>query len=385
MRLKQIAVMLGLLATPGMCRAQDAATPSTAATGAIRGVDVSVYEGTIDWSKAAASGIKFAFVRASDGFHHDTCFAKNWSGTQAAGVLRGAYQYFRAGEDGAAQANDFMDIVTAAGAGDLAPVADVETLDGVSASTLATQLAAWMSVVQSRGGGTPIIYTAPGLWNDWHMPSYGSNPLWVANWAVSKPKLPTGWSDWTFWQYSSDSAIPGISSRCDADLFHGTLDELKAFAGTGAAPAPGQPIPALPAPVYTPGLAAIVNSTSGAPSTGALPGGSSPGSASPGGASTSPANPTAAEGDPLLKLTSAGSNVRRLQSMLNAAGADLSVDGDFGPKTEAAVKAFQALHNCAVDGVVGPQTWGALEGLQSASPAPSAATAPSALPSLGGD
>src|ERR1700683_4915889 len=62
----------------------------------VTGVDVSYYDGDVDWTRAHAAGVDFAFVRVSDGLtFHDPLFTQNWQGAHAAGVIRGAYQFFR--------------------------------------------------------------------------------------------------------------------------------------------------------------------------------------------------------------------------------------------------------------------------------------------------
>lgn len=384
MRLATLALVIGLAATPGVVLAQDSGstTPTQGTQGALHGVDVSYYQGNIDWERVASSGIKFAFIRAADGFHHDTKFTRNWSGAKSAGILRGAYHYFRGSKDGTQQANDFLNVV-GDDLGDLAPVADVEELDGVSAATLKAQLEKWISTVQGRTCKTPIIYTSPGLWNGWHMgTTFSSSPLWVANWAVSKPRVPSGWSDWTVWQYRSDASVPGIPGRVDADLFHGSLDELKAFGKSGAAPT------SHPSISVTPGLVGAVNGV-----TGAANGNGNAGSANAGagGDETVDDSDSDKSSHPLLRESAAGTNVRRLQEILNKNGANLEVDGVFGDKTKAAVEEFQRSHGCRVDGVVGPETWGALDSATATPAAPatqgpaptvagSASTTPTATP-----
>src|SRR5690348_15376090 len=139
-------------------RTEDVSVCATGST--IEGIDVSIYQGTIDWTGVAAAGKKFAVIRVSDGTGNlDSQFARNWSGAKAAGVIRGTYQFFRASEDATAQANLVIDQLNANGglqADDLPPVADVEVSDGQSTSTIASKLATWMARVQAGTGRTPL-------------------------------------------------------------------------------------------------------------------------------------------------------------------------------------------------------------------------------------
>src|SRR5262245_60783454 len=82
----------------------------------IKGIDVSSWQGTIDWNAVQRSGIKFAIVRVTDGSHHlDKRFAQNWLGARQAGLLRGAYQFFRPAQDATAQADLLIEQIAAAG------------------------------------------------------------------------------------------------------------------------------------------------------------------------------------------------------------------------------------------------------------------------------
>src|SRR5262249_27486086 len=130
----------------------------------VEGIDVSEFQGNIDWPTVRASGRAFAFIRVSDGTGHvDPKFAANWSNARAAGLARGVYQFFRASEDGTAQANLLLQHL-GGDIGELPPVADVEVSDGVGPGTLNTHLAQWVARIQQATGKTPIIYTSPGLW-----------------------------------------------------------------------------------------------------------------------------------------------------------------------------------------------------------------------------
>ena len=61
---------------------------------AIHGIDVSKYQGDIDWNKVKDSGVKFVWIKATEGGDHtDEKFAANWAGAKAAGIPRGAYHF----------------------------------------------------------------------------------------------------------------------------------------------------------------------------------------------------------------------------------------------------------------------------------------------------
>jgi hypothetical protein len=99
----------------------------------LRGVDVSSYQGSIDWSSAKSSGIAFGFAKATEGDTlEDSTFAANWAGMKSAGVVRGAYHFFHPSESATAQASFVLSKVGTLEAGDLPIVLDFEVLDGVS-------------------------------------------------------------------------------------------------------------------------------------------------------------------------------------------------------------------------------------------------------------
>ena len=99
---------------------------AAAAQYAVQGVDVSEYQGEIDWPALARQGISFAFVKATEGSGYtDPFFAQNLSGAQAAGLYAGAYHFFSYDSPGQTQAENFIAAVPQT-PGALPPVVDVE-------------------------------------------------------------------------------------------------------------------------------------------------------------------------------------------------------------------------------------------------------------------
>ena len=203
----------------------------------VTGIDVSYYQGTIDWSSVKRSGRAFAFVRVSDGAHFkDPKFDRNWEGVSKEGLYRGAYQYFRASQDPIAQAELLLDEVGALGPMDLPPALDIETLDGERGSVVASHAQAWVDHVEAALGRKPLIYIGAGFAQQMGDPaSLAAAPLWVANWKAACPRMPTAWNDkgWQFWQTRVTSGVPGVRTNVDADLFNGTVEQLAAYAGAG--------------------------------------------------------------------------------------------------------------------------------------------------------
>jgi lysozyme len=200
------------------------------------GIDVSKWQGTVDWTSVQQSGVAFAFVRATYGSSEvDSSFSENWQATKDAGIIRGAYHFFLAADDATEQAEFFMRTVGSLGPDDLPPVLDVESGGGVS-SNLADSIQTWLTTVAQGLGRTPIIYTAPSFWNENLTSGFGNYPLWVAEYGVSTPIAVNGWTDWTFWQYSSTGKVGGVSGEVDLDYFNGTQEALTAFIATSAGP-----------------------------------------------------------------------------------------------------------------------------------------------------
>jgi GH25 family lysozyme M1 (1,4-beta-N-acetylmuramidase) len=216
----------------------NSAITSCAPGSTVRGVDVSIWQGHVDWAAVKRAGYDFALTRVSDGTGtFDPTFNDDWAGIKSAGMVRGVYQFFEAGDDGTAQADLLLRAVDALGgfgAGDLPPIVDIEAggVGGQSGQTMMNELAKWVTEIKAKTGKTPMIYTAPGFWDG--LPDTGQfaeESLDVADWGPSCPDTPSSWSGWSFWQYSSTGSVPGISGAVDIDLFNGSLTTLQNFHG----------------------------------------------------------------------------------------------------------------------------------------------------------
>ncbi|MCC7534826.1 MAG: glycoside hydrolase family 25 protein [Deltaproteobacteria bacterium] len=204
----------------------------------VDGIDVSRWQGDIDWDAVAGSGIDFAITRIGDGLYEDPTFPGNYEAIAARGMVRGSYQFFRPVRDAMEQADIVIRYLGRLGPGDLPAVIDVENTPGdalPSRDVMRAQVRAWIDRVREGTGKTPMIYTGPYFWDD-NVAStdFADNPLWIAHWGVTCARLPTGWTSWVFHQTSDSGSIPGISGNVDTDVFDGTRAELDAFAAGGS-------------------------------------------------------------------------------------------------------------------------------------------------------
>jgi lysozyme len=198
--------------------------------GEVRGIDVSHYQGTVDWQQVKAAGNQLAFAKATEGITLlDSEFATNWAAMKAAGILRGAYHFFEPGDDAGQQATFFLSTVQFE-SGDLPPVLDVETAPAAG-EDLWRGVQTWLDQVETATGMRPILYLNSSFANENGAPaSLAAYPLWLAQYEVELPTLPTGWTTWLLWQYSQSGTVNGVSGSVDLDQLNGPLSGLSALA-----------------------------------------------------------------------------------------------------------------------------------------------------------
>ncbi len=195
-----------------------------------QGIDVSEWQGDIDWPTIAADGIDFAIIRAGYGLEHpDPYFAANWANAASARIDRGAYLWFRSSQNPIDQAAYLAAATGPLGPEDLAPWVDFErqpgegdtTIDGRNPREALGRLGVCLDELEHRTGRVPTIYTGPYFWrsipgsNDPHWARY---PLAIAHYGVATPDIPRPWAEAAYWQHSSAGQLPGIGGLVDLDL-----------------------------------------------------------------------------------------------------------------------------------------------------------------------
>lgn len=210
--------------------------------GNAQGIDVSHWQGNIDWSKVVASGISFVFIKATQN-SMDAKFLEYVKGAKAAGLLVGAYHYLddkvTTVEMARSAAQTFFKAIVAAGGVDLFDlpfVLDYESNKSkLSAQTITAIAKAFMGEIQRYTGRTPMLYTYPAFIV--HFSGLTQYPLWIARYSNLVPADASGWNRWDFWQYSNGQLggclpngkrnVPGISEPVDLNEFAGSVDELR--------------------------------------------------------------------------------------------------------------------------------------------------------------
>ncbi|KAH9066216.1 glycoside hydrolase family 25 protein [Lactarius vividus] len=197
------------------------------------GIDVSNWQGTLNWATIKSQGVQFAYIKATEGTTYiDPYFDHNYVGATNNGIIRGAYHFAHPGSSsGATQANYFLahgggwsgDGITLPGAVDLEG-----DCSGLTHAQMVTWIKDFSNTYHSKTTRYPVIYTTTSWWTSCtgNSASFGTtNPLWIAHWASSIGTLPAGWSFTTFWQYADSGSHPG-----DQDKFNGDAAGLKRMA-----------------------------------------------------------------------------------------------------------------------------------------------------------
>ncbi|MGE0503034.1 MAG: GH25 family lysozyme [Rhizobiaceae bacterium] len=193
----------------------------------VHGTDVSKYQRSIDWSKAKASGISFAFIKATEGGDRvDDYFAEHWSRTRAHDIPRAAYHFYYFCRPASEQAEWFIRNVPRE-RGTLPPVLDMEWNPQSPScklrpdpATVRSEMRVWLSMVERHYGRKPIIYTSVDFFDDNGLSGFHGYPYWLRS-VAGHPSEKYGSHPFTFWQYTGTGIVPGIDGDADINVFNG--------------------------------------------------------------------------------------------------------------------------------------------------------------------
>jgi lysozyme len=201
---------------------------------AIHGIDVSHWNGEIDWQAVARSGVKFAWIKATEGGDHlDRRFRENWEGARAAGVPRGAYHFVWWCRPAHEQIEWFKRNVPRE-ANALPPVLDVEKQPTsrncrrpLKREEIVPKMREMLVAMERHYGQRPVIYVTVDFYAAIMAPDeFKDYPTWVRSTKYA-PHVHYPGRAWTFWQYQSDGRIPGIRTKTDRNAFFGTRQQWR--------------------------------------------------------------------------------------------------------------------------------------------------------------
>jgi GH25 family lysozyme M1 (1,4-beta-N-acetylmuramidase) len=189
----------------------------------IKGIDVSRWQGNIDWAKVAASGIEFAFIKATQGLAWvDPLLKQNAAGADKAGISIGYYHFAEPEKSATLQATHFAKTVSSLPQ-DLPLVLDIETEGALSRSEIYAFTSAFLKELERLTNRLPMIYTGAYFAEKHLGKDLSRYPLWVAHYenspgSLKTPKANQTWSKWTIWQHTSTGSVPGIKGNVDLNV-----------------------------------------------------------------------------------------------------------------------------------------------------------------------
>lgn len=193
----------------------------------VQGIDVSKWQGDIDWRKVRAAGIDFAYIKATEGGDHiDPKFLQNWEGAKRAGVPRGAYHFVYWCRPAHEQALWFM-LNVPPDADALPPVLDVEwnahsatCPKRVPPEKARKKMRLLLAAMEAHTGQKPIIYTDPAFHAQVLRGRFKKHRFWLRSVAAKPHKIYPGRS-WLFWQFTTTGRVRGIAGNVDRNVFNG--------------------------------------------------------------------------------------------------------------------------------------------------------------------
>lgn len=203
----------------------------------VRGVDVSSYQGNINWKELESQNISFAFIKATEGSGFvDEYFTDNYKNSNDTGIRVGAYHFFSFDSPGKTQAKNYISIVDKR-ENMLPPVIDVEYYNGNGSNPpdedkARQNLNDLIAALEEYYGLTPVIYVTETTYNRYIRGHFEDNDIWIRS-IYKSAELSDG-RDWTFWQFCDRGRLDGydgIEKYIDLNVFNGSMKEFENYCG----------------------------------------------------------------------------------------------------------------------------------------------------------
>lgn len=201
------------------------------------GIDVSEYQGSIDYNLVRANGIEIVYIRSSEGTNFiDPYFRDNYNNAKVAGLKVGFYHYVtsRSVEEAVVEADYFASVISGTSP-DCLLAMDFEYFDGLSSTEVNEISRAFLERLESVTSKRVMIYSDAYNAGNVFDSSLSEYPLWIAEYGVEEPELFRNWSSWAGFQYSDTGRISGINGYVDLDRFTEDvlLDDTSEIINTG--------------------------------------------------------------------------------------------------------------------------------------------------------
>lgn len=183
------------------------------------GIDVSHHQGNILWEEVAKENIDFVYIKVTEGATYiDPCFHYNMKEATNAGLLVGAYHYFRMTSSATEQFENFKKALNGY-AFDLIPMIDVETSDNKPIKQLQDSLNVFIKLLKEEYGCSPMIYGTQRSYNTYCAPKYNKYHLYIGRYGTNEPEIK-GSGTYSIWQYTESAIVKGIPKPVDMCRFH---------------------------------------------------------------------------------------------------------------------------------------------------------------------
>jgi lysozyme len=201
----------------------------------VKGIDVSYWQGDIDWAQVRAAGVDFAYLKATEGGDHiDPRFQENWHAAKRAGLPRGAYHFIYWCRPAREQALWFM-LNVPQDPEALPPVLDLEwnghsptCSKRIAAKTAREMIDTLLAAMEAHTGKRPIIYTDTVFHADVLEGHYKNYHFWLRS-VAAEPKKIFRNRPWLMWQYTTTGRVRGIAGDVDLNTFEGNSRQWRRF------------------------------------------------------------------------------------------------------------------------------------------------------------